>query len=177
MKLKHRRYYGALAAGAFLATAVPCAKAQTQQVTLSSEVTGSDFDFFFTPVVDATDLLSISPDGAVYTGEGATMTISAITAADQYVPIFNTSNLGWFTNTTLLAVTNNNYVAFSSPLTIKGLRVNSVGTGGLGGQKGSLTLPAGSVLTFSVVPEPGIGALLAGGLAWMATIRRRRARS
>jgi hypothetical protein len=135
------------------------------------------YDVLFTPIENATDLVSISA-GSVYTGEAANLVIQAIASDDTTVDVF--TNVGvnyldpWFSTEPLASITNNTFTGFSAR-DIKGLRFTLLNDSG--GPDPSLTLDPGTQLIFAVVPEPVAGALLACGLVAVfvgRTMRRRR---
>ena len=127
------------------------------------------YDVLFTPVENATDLVSIS-DGSVFTGEGPSFTIQAIGTDDTTVDLFFESFIPDFFQTKLLVdITSNTFTDFS-PRDIKGLRFTFVQPNP--GDQPSLTLPVGTEFQFAVVPEPSAGVLLGCGLAAVLIGRR-----
>lgn len=137
-------------------------------------VTGGSFDVLFgTPVLDATDLVSIS-DGSVFTGEAGAFVISAILTDDQAVPLFSytTPFADWSKNFTLAAITGNNFTDFVTPSPVKGLRFSA--TNSNPGPDPTITLPA-AIAAFTVVPEPTIAVCLAAGILLLGMMRWRTA--
>ena len=166
MKPKNRKFYAAMSAGALLAAAGSSVQADsTVQRTLTSQRSGSSYDILFDEATDATDLVSISA-GSVFTGEGGGMTISAIDVNDQVFQLFAGTFLTWFQTNTLVYYTNNDFTQFAAPSDIKGLRIYSGGF-----PSATLTLPAGTVLTFAVLPEPTVTFLIFSGLLLLALRR------
>ncbi len=164
-------YRAAASAGLILSAA--CADvgegATTVQTVVGPYATSSDIEILFaSPILSVTDLVSIS-DGAVYTGEGAKMTVSVVLTNEQVVEIF--SKIGSpFESPTLAVFTGNAFTDFATPQDIKALRINYSG----GQQAGNFSLPGSTVLTFAVVPEPA-GAIMAGiGFVFLAGHRRRK---
>lgn len=145
--------------------------------TGGSGVSSSFFDFLFTPVQNATDLVSISVplDGtsqfSVYTGEAGYLTIEAIGTDNSLVTLFNRDPLDMFQNVTLASVTNDSFTDFSAR-DIQGLRF----TTGVNNQgpRSTLTLPSTTQFTFATtsVFETLPGSLLASTLAMFVVIRR-----
>jgi len=163
-----------------IATASGAAVAAVTTVTTTQTYgpTPLSYDVLFTPIENATDLVSIS-DGSVYTGEAANLTIQAIASDDTTVDVFTTVGgtdlQPWFDTVPLSSLTNNSFTDFS-PLEIKGLRFTL--TNDSGGPEPSLTLDTGTQFVFAVVPEPAAGVLLACGLVAVFVGRRvRRSRS
>jgi hypothetical protein len=127
------------------------------------------YDVLFTPVENATDLVSIS-DGSVYTGEGPSFTIQAIGTDDTIVDLFFEPIIyDFFQTKPLVDITSNTFTDFS-PRDIKGLRFTFVQPNP--GPQPSLTLPIGTEFQFAVVPEPSAGVLLGCGLAAVLIGRR-----
>lgn len=127
------------------------------------------YDVLFTPIADATDLVSISA-GSVYTGEGPSFTIQAIGSDDTTVDLFfDPFNSDFFQTVPLASITNNTFTDFSAR-EIKGLRFTLAQPNP--GPRPSLTLPVGTELVFSAVPEPAAAMLLGCGLAAVLIGRR-----
>jgi hypothetical protein len=127
------------------------------------------YDVLFTPIENAVDLVSISA-GSVYTGEGPSFTIQAIGSDDSTVNLFfDPFNPDFFQNVSLASITNNTFTDFSAR-EIKGLRFTLAQPNP--GPQPSLTLPVGTELVFSAVPEPAAAALLGCGLAAVLIGRR-----
>jgi hypothetical protein len=127
------------------------------------------YDVLFTPVENATDLVSIS-DGSVYTGEGPSFTIQAIGTDDTTVDLFFEPIIyDFFQTKPLVDITSNTFTDFS-PRDIKGLRFTFVQPNP--GPQPSLTLTIGTEFQFAVVPEPSAGVLLGCGLAAVLIGRR-----
>jgi hypothetical protein len=127
------------------------------------------YDVLFTPVENATDLVSIS-DGSVYTGEAPSFTIQAIGTDDTTVDLFFEEVIyDFFQTKPLVDITSNTFTDFS-PRDIKGLRFTFVQPNP--GPQPSLTLPIGTEFQFAVVPEPSAGVLLGCGLAAVLIGRR-----
>jgi len=142
---------------------VRSAVAETITVTTTQQYgpTPLSYDVLFTPIADATDLVSISA-GSVYTGEGPSFTIQAIGSDDTTVDLFfDPFNYDFFQTVSLASITNNTFTDFSAR-EIKGLRFTLAQPFG---PQPSLTLPVGTELVFSAVPEPAAAVLLGCGLA------------
>jgi hypothetical protein len=138
---------------------------------MSSSDTTASFDVLFTPVENATDLVSISA-GSVYTGEGAILTIQGIASDDTTVTLFDSGTSGYldfFQTEPLSTITNNTFTDFSAR-EIKGLRFTLEQLNPFA--KPSLTLPVGTEFVFAAVPEPVAGVLLGCGLAAVLITRR-----
>ncbi len=166
MKLNYR----ALASAALVLTS--CANlapaATTAQTTFGPQSASSSFDILFTtPILDATQLVSIS-DGAVFTGEGATLIISAIFTDNQTQQVFSQFQSNYLQNKTLSSVTGNTFTAFSLPKDVKGLRFLANGF-----PPGTITIPSSTVATFNVVPEPTSAILATFGCVVLGLKRRR----
>ncbi len=102
---------------------VRSAVAETVTVTTTQQYgpTPLSYDVLFTPIADATDLVSISA-GSVYTGEGPSFTIQAIGSDDTTVDLFfDPFNPDFFQTVSLASITNNTFTDFSAR-EIKGLR-------------------------------------------------------
>lgn len=155
---------GLVATAALVDPDAAVAAVTTITTTESFGPTPLSYDVLFTPVENATDLVSIS-DGSVYTGEAANLVIQAIAADDTTVDLFNTVGVSyldpWFANVTLASLTNNTFADFSAR-EIKGLRFTL--TNDSGGPDPSLTLNAGTEFAIAVVPEPAAAVLFACGL-------------
>ena len=121
---------------------------------------GSSFDLMFENVTSAKDLVSIS-NGTVVTGEGVSLTISAIKTDDQVINLYSGSS-GCCATIPLSDLTSNNYTAFPES-DIKGLRFSASGQGSMA------IIPAGTVLAFLAVPEPGTALLLGLGFAALSS--------
>jgi hypothetical protein len=127
------------------------------------------YDVLFTPIENAVDLVSIS-QGSVYTGEGPSFTIQAIGSDNSTVNLFFDSfNPDFFQTVTLASITNNTFTDFSAR-EIKGLRFTLAQPNP--GPQPSLTLPVGTELVFTAVPEPAAAMLLGCGLAAVLIGRR-----
>ena len=87
--------------------------------------------------------------------------------------VFSSGQVSAFQNITLAQLTNNTFTAFSTPQEIKGLHFESFKVG-FNGFAGTVSIPAGTGLTFSVVPEAATSIGIAFGAAGLAFIRRRR---
>jgi len=138
---------------------------------MSSSDTTASFDVLFTPVENATDLVSISA-GSVYTGEGAVLTIQGIASDDTTVTLFDSGTSGFlpfFQTDPLSTITNDTFTDFSAR-EIKGLRFTLEQFNPF--LKPSLTLPVGTDFVISSVPEPGTGVMLACSLAAVLISRR-----
>jgi len=133
--------------------------------TASSQGTTASFDVLFTPVQNATDLVSISA-GSVYTGEASALTIEVIRADDSTIIVSGPiSIMDFFQTVPLSDITNNEFTDFSEQ-EIKGLRFSIENIAGFG-ETGypSITLPVGTDFLISSVPEPGAGVMLVCSLA------------
>jgi len=161
-----------------LATASGAAVAAVTTVTTTQTFgpTPLSYDVLFTPIENATDLVSIS-EGSVYTGEAANLVIQAIASDNSTVDVFNNVGVSylepWFDTVTLASLTNNTFADFSAR-EIKGLRFTL--SNDSGGPDPSLTLATGTQFAFAVVPEPAVGALLTCGLVAVLVGRRLRRR-
>lgn len=162
-------YRAAASAGLLLSACANLGEAATTvQTIVGPQTASSSFDLLFsTPVTSVEDLVSIS-DGSVYTGEGATMTVSAVLANDQVVTLFSTIPSP-FQNISLFNLTNNNFTAFVTPQEVKALRFRSTG----GNVAGTFAIPALTVLTLAVVPEPAAAMMMLLGCAFLAFRRRK----
>lgn len=164
-------YRAAASAGLMLSA---CAQmthgATTVQTTVGPQAASSNFDVLFSSTISSvTDLVSIS-DGSVYTGEGAMMTVSAILPDDSLVQLFSRVSSP-FQNISLSTLTGNMFSDLATPQEIKGLRFGSSG----GNVAGTFALPALTVLTFAVIPEPGAAIAMLLGCVFLAVRRRRMA--
>lgn len=165
-------YRAAASAGLLLSSA--CANlapgATTVQTTVGPQAASNSFDVLFsTPLTDVTQLVSIS-DGSVNTGEGATMKISAVLTNNQVVELFSKmETFPFFQTPTLTNFTGNVFTAFATPQDVKALRFTSTGS-----PAGTFALPAMTVLTFTVIPEPAAAFLMVLGCVFLAFGRRRR---
>jgi hypothetical protein len=127
------------------------------------------YDVLFTPIENAVDLVSIS-QGSVYTGEGPSFTIQGIGSDDSTVDLFfDAFNPDFFETVTLASITNNTFTDFSAR-ELKGLRFTLAQPNP--GPQPSLTLPVGTELVFTAVPEPAAAMLLGCGLAAVLIGRR-----
>ena len=162
-------YRAAASAGLLLSACANVGQsATTVQTTVGPQASSSNFDVLFsTPISSVSDLVSIS-DGSVTTGEGATLSISAILTNDQVVQIFSKVPSP-FQNQTLATLTGNLFSEFATPQDVKALRFMSTG----GQIAGTFALPAMTVLTFAVVPEPAAAVMMLLGLVFLAVRRRR----
>jgi hypothetical protein len=166
--MRKSKYRAAASAGLLLAASGGVGEsATTVQVSVGPVSTSTSFDVLFAQVNSVSQLVSISA-GSVYTGEGADLTISAIFADNQVVEIFSEVNAP-FSNLSLSDITDNDFTPFGSPAEVKGLRFTSVG----GNVAGSFALPAATILTFMVVPEPTAALLAVFGMFLLAVRRRR----
>ena len=131
-------YRAAASAGLLLSACANVGQsATTVQTTVGPQTASSNFDVLFSsPISSVSDLVSIS-DGSVYTGEGATLSISAILTNDQVVEIFSKFPSP-FQNVTLSSFTGNVFTDFATPQSIKALRFKSSG----GSIAGTFALPA-----------------------------------
>lgn len=144
-------------------------QAETVEFTLQSQMSGADYDILFPEIAGAVDLVSISA-GSVNTGEFGSMTISAITTDNQAFTLFSRSfGSPFFATNPLVTYTGNNFTDFPVPTNIKGIRIDSSGAPN---QSATLTLPTGTVFTFSVVPEPAAVMLIFCGLLLLAAQRK-----
>jgi hypothetical protein len=144
----------------------------TTVLTVGPQAASSSFDVMFgTTLTSVEQLVSIS-QGSVNTGEGAAFTISAILPEDQLVNLFSSGTVSPFQNISLAALTNNSFTAFATPTDIIGLRFLSYQVGP-SGFAGTIALPAGTELTFTV-PEPSASLGIALGAAGLAFTRRRK---
>jgi len=160
---------GLLAAASGAGAGAAMAEMVTVTTTQQYGPTPLSYDVLFTPVENATDLVSIS-DGSVYTGEGPSFTIQAIGSDDTTVNLFfDPFNTDFFQAVPLSSITNNTFTDFSAR-EIKGLRFTLDQPNP--GPQPSLTLPVGTQFVFSVVPEPAAGVLLACSLAAVMIGRR-----
>jgi hypothetical protein len=163
-------YRAAASAGLLLSA---CANvghgATTVQTTVGPHAASSNFDVLFsTPLTSVTQLVSIS-EGSVNTGEGATMKISAVLTNNQVVEIFSKMEpFPFFQTPTLTDFTDNVFTPFATPQDVKALRFTSTGF-----PAGTFALPALTILTFAVVPEPAAAIMMMLGLVFLAVRRRK----
>lgn len=170
MKSKFR---AAATLGLLLTARPDVSKAATTVVTVGPQAASSSFDLLFaTTLSSAEQLVSIS-QGSVNTGEGAAFTISAILANNDLVTIFSSGVVSPFQNISLASLTNNTFTAFSTPQDLKGLHFESYKVGG-SGFAGTIALPAGTTLTFNVVPEASTTLAISCAAAGLAFTRRRK---
>jgi len=144
-----------------------------QLITVTSTTqygpTPLSYDVLFTPIENATDLVSIS-QGSVYTGEGPSFTIQGIGSDDSTVNLFFASGINpFFATESLASITNNTFTDFSAR-ELKGLRFTLAQSNP--GPQPSLTLPVGTEFQFVAVPEPAAAMLLGCGLAAVLIGRR-----
>jgi hypothetical protein len=142
-------------------------------VTVGPQAASSNFNLLFNTTISSIDQLVSISQGSVNTGEGAAFTISAILANDDLVTVFSSGQVSAFQNITLAALTNNTFTAFATPQEIKGLHFESFKVGS-NGFAGTVALPAGTTLTFNLVPEASTFTGLALGAAGLAFTRRRK---
>ncbi|MES2924415.1 MAG: PEP-CTERM sorting domain-containing protein [Verrucomicrobiota bacterium] len=163
-------YRAAASAGLLLSA---CANvghsATTVQTVVTADFAGSNFDLIFTtPVLSAEQLVMINA-GSVNTGEGATLNISAIMTDNQVVEIFSKSvPPPFFQTPNLPTFTASGFTPFATPKDVKGLRFTSTGA-----VAGTFAVPALTVITFSVVPEPAAAIMMLLGVVFLAVRRRR----
>ncbi|MEO5912872.1 MAG: PEP-CTERM sorting domain-containing protein [Luteolibacter sp.] len=163
-------YRAAASAGLLLSACANVGHAATTvQTVVGPQAASSNFDVLFsTPLTSVTQLVSIS-DGSVNTGEGAAFSISAILTNNQVVQIFSASPPPPFFQTpSLAAFTGNVFTPFGTPQDVKALRFTSTGF-----PAGTFALPALTVLTFTVVPEPAAALLMVLGFVFLAFRHRR----
>ena len=171
MRLDKRKCYAAVSAGALLAAAGSNVQAATILVVTDAAYSGSNYDVLFPTVKDATDLFSIS-SGSVNTGEFGSFTISAIFQDDQVFQVFSSGNTGQFdADRDLSFYTENDFTPFAAPSDVKGVRFVGITGGASGAPAATLALPVGTVLTFTVVPEPATALLIVAGLFLIAMLR------
>jgi hypothetical protein len=158
--------------GSAMAELVTVTTTQQYSGTASPQGTTASFDVLFTPVQNATDLVSISA-GSVYTGESASLTIQAIASDDSPLTLFGPYSMNDFFQTVPLStITNNAFTDFSAQ-DIKGLRFSIQNFAGFGPTGfPSITLPVGTEFQFVAVPEPAAAMLLGCGLAAVLIGRR-----
>ena len=121
-------YRHALAAGAALLVShggSETASAATDFRTTTSSQSGESIDVLFAPVADATELVSVS-DGSVYTGEGASLVVSAITDGNQIIPLTGSISGGFAVTRSLFDMTLDDFTAFPAQA-IKGIRFSMAG--------------------------------------------------
>ena len=158
--------------GSVMAELVTVTTTQQYSGTASPQGTTASFDVLFTPVQNATDLVSISA-GSVYTGESASLTIQAIASDDSPLTLFGPYSMNDFFQTVPLStITNNAFTDFSAQ-DIKGLRFSIINFAGFAPSGfPSITLPVGTEFQFVAVPEPAAAMLLGCGLAAVLIGRR-----
>ena len=164
MKSRKNKRRAALSAGALMSISGVAGKTDAD-VIVNREVgpqQGSSFDLMFENVTSAKDLVSIS-NGTVVTGEGVSLTISAIKTDDQVVNLYSGFSGSLFQSIPLSDLTSNDYQEFPES-DIKGLRVSASGIAGP-----FVIIPAGTVLAFLAVPEPGTALLLGLGFAALSS--------
>ena len=163
MKSRKNKRRAALSAGALMSISGVAGKTDAD-VIVNREVgpqQGSSFDLMFENVTSAKDLVSIS-NGTVVTGEGVSLTISAIKTDDQVVNLYSGFSGSLLQSIPLSDLTSNDYQEFPES-DIKGLRVSASGLGPF------VIIPAGTVLAFLAVPEPGTALLLGLGFAALSS--------
>lgn len=141
---------------------------------LTMQVVGRNLDVLFDPILDVSDLVTIS-NGSVSTEEGGSIVISAILGNDSIVQLFSHPNLGtygFFKNVNLATVTGNSFTDFPTPVAVKGLRF-TLNPGFAASPQ--VTLPVGTTFTFTV-PEPSAALLTMLGMTFLGIRRSRRAR-
>ena len=164
-------YRHALAAGAALLVShggSETASAATDFRTTTSSQSGESVDVLFAPVADATELVSVS-DGSVYTGEGASLVVSAITDGNQIIPLTGSISGGFAVTQSLFDMTLDDFTAFPAQA-IKGIRFSMAGVSGC---CGSVTIPSGTQFIFTI-PEPQTALLVGLGLLGLAARGARR---
>ena len=164
-------YRHALAAGAALLVShggSETASAATDFRTTTSSQSGESIDVLFAPVADATELVSVS-DGSVFTGEGASLVVSAITDGNQIIPLTGSISGGFAVTQSLFDMTLDDFTAFPAQA-IKGIRFSMAGVSGC---CGSVTIPSGTLFTFTI-PEPQTALLVGLGLLGLAARGTRR---
>ena len=123
MSIQKSKKSAALSAGVLLAVSgASNARSDTIVEREVGAVSGDSVDVLFTPVSGATDLVSIST-GSVETGEGGTLTISAITVYDQTVEFYSEIFPAYFSSRPLDSLTSNDFSAFPEA-DVKGLRLS-----------------------------------------------------
>ena len=155
-------YRHALAAGAALLVSQggsETASAATEFRTTTTSQSGTSFDVLFAPVPDATELVSIS-DGSVFTGEGASLVVSAITDGNQIIPLTASMSGGLHITQSLFDLTQDDFTAFPAQ-TITGIRFSVLGDT-------FVTIPSGTQFTFTTIPEPQTALLIGLGLLGLA---------
>lgn len=167
-------YRAAASAGLLLSACASVGEAATTvQTTVGPQAAASNFDLIFsTPITSVEQLVSIG-DGSVNTGEGATMTINAILQDNSLVELFrksvSPSPPEMHLNVSLVSLTSNTFTPFATPQTVKGLRFGFTGF-----PAGNVAIPALTVLTFSVVPEPAAAVMMMLGFVFLAFRHRRK---
>jgi|GEM_PF-1258872 len=137
--------------------------------TTAISYSGANFDVLFDKVTDATQLVSISA-GSVYTGEAATLDISAIFSDNKTQSLFSELLTPFFSTDPLSKFTGNSFTAFDVPKDVVGLRFQTIS---YYGAAPNYSLPASTTLTFAAVPEPSSALLLAFGMVLLVACRGR----
>jgi hypothetical protein len=157
-------YRHALAAGAALLVSQggsETASAATELRTTTTSQSGASLDVLFAPVPDATELVSVS-DGSVFTGEGGSLVVSAITDGNQIIPLTGSIFGGFSITRSLFDMTQDDFTAFPAQ-TITGIRFTMSGF-----DSRSVTIPSGTQFTFTTIPEPQAALLIGLGLLGLA---------
>jgi len=157
-------YRQALVAGAALLVshgASETASAATEFRTTTTSQSGASLDVLFAPVPDATELVSVS-DGSVFTGEGGSLVVSVITDENQIIPLTASIPGGFFNTLSLFDMTQDDFTAFPAK-TITGIRFTMAGF-----DSRSVTIPSGTLFTFTTIPEPQTALLIGLGLLGLA---------
>lgn len=163
-------YRQALVAGAALLVshgASETASAATEFRTTTTSQSGASLDVLFAPVPDATELVSVS-DGSVFTGEGGSLVVSVITDENQIIPLTASIPGGFFNTLSLFDMTQDDFTAFPAK-TITGIRFTMAGF-----DSRSVTIPSGTLFTFTTIPEPQTALLIGLGLLGLAARGARR---
>jgi hypothetical protein len=163
-------YRHALVAGAALLVShggSETASAATEFRTTTTSQSGASLDVLFAPVADATELVSVS-DGSVFTGEGGSLVVSAITDGNQIIPLTASIPGGFFNTLSLFDMTQDDFTAFPAQ-TITGIRFTMAGF-----DSRSVTIPSGTQFTFTTIPEPQTALLIGLGLLGLAARGARR---
>ena len=167
MKNRKNKRHATLSAGVLMSIAGVAGETDAD-VIVNREVgpqSGASYDLMFETVTSAKDLVSIS-QGSVFTGEGYSLTISAIKTDDQVIELYHDDIVSYFQTVQLNELTKNDYSEFPES-DVKGLRISTSGFA----IPPSVTIPATTVLAFLAVPEPGTALLL--GLSFAALSSRR----